>query len=237
MDPIESSRVITVRPYSLEGESPPSKAQIQSFLEVYEYPKKRAGWNYGFLDATGSGRRRITKVFLAEVGFNVPSFKIVGGEVSKLIVPQKKIEMIGVQFVGDKLEIIGTHPNTTRFLLTLIKNEFDLNYKSRMNDDSTLARVFDACILIRNIRARTRIGKQEVVVGLRSGENLEESTIAPVFKRHRSFLSVGGQIRLPNKRILSFQSNASGANIFFSSKRFPVKWPDIASFMDSMIYI
>jgi hypothetical protein len=236
MDPIETSRVITVRPYFLESETPPTTTQINSFLADYQYPRKRVGWNYGFVEANGSGRRRITKVFLAEVGYNISSFKIVGGEVSKLIVPQKKIEMIGVQFTGNKLEVIGTHPNTTNFLLTLLKNEFDVNYKIRPNDDATLARVFEACFMIRNIRARTRIGKQEVVVGLRSGENLEESTLAPVFKRHRSFLSVGGQLRLPNKRILSCQSNASGANIFFSSKKYPVKWPDIASFMDSLIY-
>ncbi|MHA2406953.1 MAG: hypothetical protein ACXACA_01080 [Candidatus Ranarchaeia archaeon] len=236
MDPLEASRVITVRPYILEGGTPPSNAKLRSFFSDYEYPRKRVGWNYGFVEASGTGRRRITEVFLAEVGYNVPSYKIVGGEVSKLIVPQKKIEMIGVQFTGDKLEIIGTNPNSTDFLLTLLKNEFNLDYKIRKNNDAILNRVFDACFLIRNIRARTRIGTQEVVVGLRSGENLEESTIAPVFKKHRTFLSVGGQVRLQNKRILSIQSNASGANILFSSKKYPVKWPDIASFMDTLIY-
>ncbi len=236
MDPIEMSNVITVRPYMLKEGKMPSNSSLVSFMEDQDYPKKRMGWSYGFLNTTGSGRGRITKAFLSEVGFNIPSYKITNGEVAKLTVPQKKIEMVGIQFTRKNLEIIGTRPHATNLLLSLLKDEFDLSFEPWVNDDATLARVFEASFLIRNVRARTRIGEQDVVVGLRSGEKLEETTITPVFRRNRSFLSVGGRLRLPNKKIISFQSNASGANIFFSSKMYPVKWPDIALFMDSLIY-
>ncbi|MHA1918019.1 MAG: hypothetical protein ACTSUV_06900 [Candidatus Ranarchaeia archaeon] len=236
MELIEASNLITVRPYKLENGKMPSTTAIKNLLEEHYYPKKKSGWKYGFISSSGSGRNRVILNFLAEVAFNVSSIKIVDDEISKSTTPMKKLEMIGVQFSRKNIEIIGTKPQTTALLFSLLKEKFDITVTPFKNEDFILDRIFEASFLIRNVRAQTKIGKQDVVVGLRSGEQLEESTITPIFKKSRNLLTVGGKIRLPNKSILSFQSNASGANLLYSSKKYPVKWRDISIFLDNYIY-
>jgi len=236
MELLQMGNAITVRSFIVKEGKFPSSTILTNFFSDYRYPKNKSGWSYGFIAPPEGTKNRVMSYFVAEVGFNIPSLKIIEGEVTKSSIVQKRIEMIGVQISKDRIEIIGTKPQTITLLLSLIKENFKIVLTPMTTKDDILANIFEASLLIRNVRAQTKIGKQEVVVGLRSGEKLEEATIAPVFHKGRNFLAIGGLIRLPTKRIVSYQCNSTGANIFYSSKMYPVKWQDIAVFMDTFIY-
>ena len=104
------------------------------------------------------------------------------------------------------------------------------------NSEETLDKLFDSSLIIRKILAQTRLGGQDVYVGLRSGKKLGDKAMTSFLKKDRNLMSVGGQLQLSSGRIISYAASRKGTNVLYSSVKNRIGWPEIIEYMDNFIY-
>lgn len=231
------SNIISIRPYEIVSGKIPARTKIKAFFTEKTFPQKVNGWRFGFMNIPKSAKHRAAANFFAEVVTNVTGVKIVKNEIQRMSVPQKRLEMIVTAFHNNGVvEIIGSRPHTANLLFSLLKNKYDVTLKPLRNSEDTLDKLFDSSLIIRKILAQSRIGGQDVYVGLRSGKQLGDRAMSSFLKKKRNLISVGGQLQLSTGRILSYASSRNGTNVLYSSAKNRIGWPEVIEFMDNYIY-